>query len=85
MIIKSPEIFVNHAMFLCSKSYIVHLSLASWNDQIPKDTFSRYLKIHYPSLSYKNLLLRNQLRRIKHIFLSKEKVKRIKGDFWNND
>jgi mannosyltransferase OCH1-like enzyme len=85
MIIKRPEIFVNHAMFLCSKSYIVHLSLASWNDQIPKDTFSRYLQMHYPSLSYQKLLIKNQLRRIKHLFLSREKVKRIKGIFDEND
>lgn len=67
--------FVNNALFLNKNTYIIHLELGSWTDE------SRKIRKH-PALEYAIMCIRCKLRNIKHIFLSKNKIKDIYGDWF---
>ena len=67
--------FVNNALFLNSNTYIIHLGLGSWHDKTSN-------KRNHPAIEYGRMILKCKLRRVKHLFLSKQRVRDIYGDWF---
>lgn len=67
--------FVNNALFLNKKTYIIHLGLGSWRDNLKNNR-------NNPAFEYNMMIFKCKLRKIKHLFLSKEKKDDIMGNWF---
>lgn len=67
--------FVNNALFLDRNTYIIHLGLGSWHDKKAR-------RKSRPVLSYAWMVWKGWLRKVKHLFLSKQRVRDIYGDWF---
>lgn len=80
MFITDIYTFVNNALFLDSRTHIIHLGLGSWHDG-RKPWFTRFCNNH-PAFAYFIMESRCKLRKIKHLFLSEEDRKNRKGEWF---
>lgn len=75
MRILPPDVFVHNSLFLDWHSYAIHLCMGSWHDAKAGRAF-------HPAVSYAWMVLKCKLRRIKHLFLDKQTVRNIYGDWF---
>lgn len=75
MRILPPDVFVHNSLFLDRHSHAVHLCMGSWHDAKAGRAF-------HPGVSYAWMRLKCKLRRVKHLFLGKQRVRDIYGDWF---
>lgn len=80
-IVKDKYTFVSNSLFLNNNSFVIHLGMGSWHDK-SQESFKRKLYAKYPQLGYGDMLLRNKLRKIKWLFISKSEKKDRMGDWF---
>lgn len=69
--------FVTNALFLTRRSYTIHMDLGSWRERKKNPLFDAH-----PALGFGKLCLWSVLRKVKHLFMSRQTVKDIYGEWF---
>lgn len=81
ILILGPETFILNSLFYSfSKSRIVHMALGSWTN-VDNSKLLRKIMLNHPIVALRHLQLKCFMRKLKHLFLSKDEVLRRKGIF----
>lgn len=83
ILILGPEQFILNSLFYSfTKSRVVHMALGSWTN-VDNSKFLRKLMLTHPSIALMHLQIKCLMRKIKHLFMSKQESQLRKGNFWN--
>lgn len=82
ILILGPEQFILNSLFYSfTKSRVVHMALGSWTN-VDNSKFLRKLMLNYPSIALMHLQFKCLMRKIKHLFVSKQESLLRNGIFW---
>ena len=83
ILVLGPEQFILNSLFYSfTKSRVLHMALGSWTN-VDNTKILRKIMLNHPSVALRHLQLTCLLRKIKHLFWSKEDACQRMGDFWN--
>ena len=83
ILILGPEQFILNSLFYSfRKSRVVHMALGSWKN-VDNSKFLRKLMLNHPPVALRHLQFTCLMRKIKHLFLSKQESRLRKGNYWN--
>lgn len=82
ILILGPEQFILNSLFYSfTKSRVVHMALGSWT-KVDNSKFLRKLMLNHPSIALMHLQFKCLMRKIKHLFMSKQESRLRNGNFW---
>lgn len=85
IVVLGPETFILNSLFYDrKKSYVIHMALGSWKNDVNQVAWRMRLLKSHPSVSLMILKLTCFLRRIKYLFISQHEINRRMGNFWND-
>lgn len=82
ILILGPEQFILNSLFYSfTKSRVVHMALGSWTN-VDNSKFLRKLMLNHPYIALMHLQFKCLMRKIKHLFMSKQESRLRNGNFW---